>query len=638
MGLFRDKFLNSISRRFVILILLVSSVVTLAITAIQLYWDYRVDLGRIEERLVQIERSNLESLSDAVWVSNKGAILLQLEGILKLPDMQYLEVLEGTEPIVSVGEIKNQNVIKRVFPLQYTYNDKPLDLGSFHVVITLEGVYQRLFNKVLVILGTQSVKTFIVSLFIILIFYFLVARHLEALSRHAKDIRQKGKEEEFTLARNRMSRADDELDMLVKSFNSMTKSLKEQEEALQHSHDRLEARVEERTVDLRQANENLQRTEGHLRALVDTVFDGVISTDKKGIIKSFSPAAERIFQYSRDEVIGRKVEMLMPEPYHSEHDGYIHAYMSTGVRKVMGGKREVQGKRKDKTTFPLDLALGESTVGGEPLFIATIRDISRRKQHAQALSDAKEQAEAANKAKSDFLSSMSHELRTPLNGIIGFAQLLEFNREEPLSESQKEYVDHILNSGRHLLDLINEILDLARIESGRVELEYTSVDPLDIFAECIDLVGPMAAERNIRIVDRAPDDREEPFSVLADYTRVKQILINLASNAIKYNRPGGEIRFGCCPLGQGFLRISVSDTGTGIPPEKLTDLFQPFNRAGADKSKIEGTGIGLTITRNLVEMMGGRIGVESTQGVGSTFWFDLPLATDFSAPAKVGNL
>lgn len=633
MGFFKDKFLNSISRRFVVLILLVSSGVTVVITAVQLYWDYRVDLIRIEERIAQIERSNLDSLTNAVWVSNQESITLQLEGILKQPDMQYLKVIEGDKTIAFVGEPKSQNIITRSFSLRYPYNDRDLELGHLYVVVSLEGVYRRLFNKVLVILGSQGVKTFIVSFFIILIFHFLVARHLEALSKYARALPgYGGGKGNFALDRKRrFDGSEDELDLLIRSFNTMTENLKAHEQALQQSHDRLEVRVAERTTELRHTNEELQKAESHLRVLVDTVFDGVISIDIDGIIRSYSPAAERIFQYSEAEVIGLKVESLMPEPYHSEHDGYIEHYLDTGIAKVMGAKREVQGQRKDKTTFPMDLALGESMVGGERVFVATIRDITLRKQQDQALSDAKEQAEAANKAKSEFLSSMSHELRTPLNGILGFAQLLEYDPKEPLSATQLEYVEHILQAGRHLHELINEILDLAKIEAGRIDLECEPLNPVEIISECLGLMSTLAEKNNIQLTDMS-EEWVNPIFVLADYTRLKQVLINLVSNAVKYNRSDGAVRIGCSSIGKGFLRFSVSDTGSGLSKDQLAQLFQPFNRLGADKSEIEGSGIGLAITRNLVEMMGGRIGVESTVGMGSTFWADLPVAAGPAVP------
>ena len=234
---------------------------------------------------------------------------------------------------------------------------------------------------------------------------------------------------------------------------------------------------------------------------------------------------------------------------------------------------------------------------------------------------AKEQAEAASRAKSDFLSSMSHELRTPLNAIMGFAQVLEI--DEGLSEDQLDSVHTIRRSGQHLLQLINEILDLARIESGRLELSIEEVGIAELFAESGALITPLAADRNIAVqFARKPS----AIAVRGDRTRLNQVLVNLLSNAVKYNRQSGSIVVSALPRGAGTIRISVADTGHGIPAEKLGQLFTPFNRLGAESSDVEGTGIGLGIARRLIEGMGGHIGVESRVGAGTTFWIELPMA------------
>lgn len=234
---------------------------------------------------------------------------------------------------------------------------------------------------------------------------------------------------------------------------------------------------------------------------------------------------------------------------------------------------------------------------------------------------AKEQAEAASRAKSDFLSSMSHELRTPLNAIMGFAQVLEI--DEGLSEDQLDSVHTIRRSGQHLLQLINEILDLARIESGRLELSIEEVGIAELFAESGALITPLAADRNI-VVQFAR--KPSAIAVRGDRTRLNQVLVNLLSNAVKYNRQSGSIVVSALPRGAGTIRISVADTGHGIPAEKLGQLFTPFNRLGAENSDVEGTGIGLVIARRLIEGMGGRIGVDSRVGAGTTFWIELPMA------------
>lgn len=236
---------------------------------------------------------------------------------------------------------------------------------------------------------------------------------------------------------------------------------------------------------------------------------------------------------------------------------------------------------------------------------------------------AQQEADKANKAKSDFLSSMSHELRTPLNAILGFAQLLEAGRKEPLTDKQRRHVQHILKGGQHLLDLINEVLDLARIEAGKLTLSIEDITVADVVDECLSITETLALRRGIAVVR----DFAHPLpAVRADYTRLKQVLLNLLSNAVKYNRDNGRLTLGIGPGAAGMLRFSITDTGRGIPRDRFGDLFEPFNRLGAETTEVEGTGIGLTLTRELAERMGGVIGLESEVGVGSTFWVEMPLA------------
>ena len=235
------------------------------------------------------------------------------------------------------------------------------------------------------------------------------------------------------------------------------------------------------------------------------------------------------------------------------------------------------------------------------------------------LAAAMEEAKSANQAKSAFLSSMSHELRTPLNAILGFAQILTSDKLPSTLTQKREFANHILKSGRHLLTLINEILDLAKIESGAVALSLEPVALDEILQECDSMTAPLASQRGIRLLFPATC----PVHVTADRTRLKQVLLNLLSNAIKYNREGGAVVVDCSPSGPNLVRLSVQDTGMGLQPEQVRQLFQPFNRLGQESSAEEGTGIGLVVTKRLVELMGGTIGVTSSKGVGSMFWIEL---------------
>ncbi|MBF0620589.1 MAG: response regulator [Magnetococcales bacterium] len=247
-------------------------------------------------------------------------------------------------------------------------------------------------------------------------------------------------------------------------------------------------------------------------------------------------------------------------------------------------------------------------------------DITEQKLAEVEMRLAKEAAEKANRAKSEFLSGMSHELRTPMNAVLGFSQLLESDPVEPLTEGQLDSVKEIIKAGQHLLELINEVLDLAKVESGKLQLDLEAVALRDVMDESFTLIKTLAQERNITIV---PHRQCDEFVVQADRTRLKQILLNLLSNAIKYNQNGGKISFLCESMGEQRLRIGISDTGIGIGPDELKTVFEPFNRLGAEHSGVEGTGIGLVITKRLVEHMGGSVSVESAVGKGTTFWVEL---------------
>jgi PAS domain S-box-containing protein len=251
---------------------------------------------------------------------------------------------------------------------------------------------------------------------------------------------------------------------------------------------------------------------------------------------------------------------------------------------------------------------------GEAASLAWIYDVTQ-------LVEARKDAERANHAKSEFLSNMSHELRTPMNAVLGFGQLLQY--DDTLNAQQQESVQHILKGGNHLLELINQVLDLARVEAGHLSLSLEPVEVNSVVQECRSLVSALAEKRNITISYSGL----EGVVVRADRTRLKQVLFNLLSNAIKYNREGGRVTLDVQAAGEQRLHLRVTDTGAGIPAERLEELFQPFNRLGAEKSAVEGTGIGLTITRRIMQAMGGTVDVQSTPGVGSTFWVELPQDT-----------
>lgn len=371
-------------------------------------------------------------------------------------------------------------------------------------------------------------------------------------------------------------------------------------------------------------------------AILTSANFSIIATDERGIIQLFNVGAERMLGYRADEVVNR----INPSDIHDPTEVTARAQALTAelgtpitpgfealAFKASRGIEDIYELTyicKDGSRFPAIVSITALRDDHDHLigYLLIGTDNSARKRVELELNNAIQAAERANLAKSDFLSSMSHELRTPLSAILGFAQLIESATPAP-TPAQKRSVEQILRAGWYLLELINEILDLALIESGKLSLSLEPISLAEVMHECQAMIEPQAKKRCISV---SFPHFEVPCFVNADRTRVKQILINLLSNAIKYNRAGGSVVVTCVRGRSGRLRIGIQDTGLGLSADKLSQLFQPFNRLGQEANAEEGTGIGLVMTKRLTELMGGSIGVDSTPDVGSTFWIEVNLA------------
>jgi PAS domain S-box-containing protein len=487
--------------------------------------------------------------------------------------------------------------------------------------------------------------------------------------------------------------------------------------------------------------------EERYRQLLDAAPDAMVVVGADGQIEFANVQTERLFGYTRAELIGAPFDLLIPERFRSAHEGHVRRFRASPNTRTMGSGLDLCGRHRDGSDIPVEVSLspvrsaegmsvcaairdisqrrrieaaaklsadrlvsavetiedafalfdasdrlvlcnsvyrgllgdatgpliGKSyeelidvwmrdlafasdeegasfreerlagrrdpkgafevhTMDGRTLrvmdrrtveggIVKTIWDLTRDVRSAAELREARSSAEAASAAKSEFLSSMSHELRTPLNAILGFAQLLERDRKEPLSARHKERAGQILRGGEHLLRLIDDILDLSRIEAGRVSISKEPVAVDEVLEQARRTLEPMALRASVRL-EIAPIVGIP--NVVADRTRFAQIVMNFGSNAIKYNRPGGALTLSASHHGGATIRVTVRDTGIGIPEDKQSKIFQPFQRAGQETGPIEGTGIGLVISKRLAELMAGRVGFRSTPGVGSEFWVELP--------------
>ncbi len=369
-------------------------------------------------------------------------------------------------------------------------------------------------------------------------------------------------------------------------------------------------------------DQRLRDQQFYTRSLIESNIDALITTDPAGIITDVNKQMEALTGCTRDELIGAPFKNYFTDPERAE----------AGIKRVLVASKvtdyELTARARDgkETVVSYNATTFHDRDRKLQGVFAAARDVTERKRFERTLQEnnvelerAKAAAEKANLAKSDFLSSMSHELRSPLNAILGFAQLINSDSPPP-TPTQTASIDQILHAGWYLLELINEILDLAQIESGKLALSREPTSLAEVMLECQAMMEPQGQQRGIQM---SFPQSGMPFYVDADRTRLKQVLINLLSNAIKYNQANGTVVVDYTASTPGRLRVSVRDSGAGLSPEMLTQLFQPFNRLGRESSREEGTGIGLVMSKRLVELMGGTIGVASTVGSGSVFWFEL---------------
>ncbi|MCW2246256.1 PAS domain S-box-containing protein [Azospirillum fermentarium] len=385
-----------------------------------------------------------------------------------------------------------------------------------------------------------------------------------------------------------------------------------------------------------QDQEKLAQASRRIRGILESMMDAVITIDSHGRIETFNRAAEVMFGYREAEAVGQSIDMLIPEPFRLDHGRWLEEYRPGRGSRIIGNDREVMAQRRDGAVFPMNLAVSELVLNqgdaDRRLFVGVIRDITIRKQKEAEVLAAKSQAEMANRAKSEFLANMSHELRTPLNAIIGFSEILDSEFFGKLNERQKACAKDIYDSGRHLLDIVNAVLDMSKIEAGRYELTEELFDPSEALTQCLTMVRERAADAKVELLHAL--NIAHP-SIWADRRAFKQVILNLLSNAVKFTPKGGRVTLDALVDEDGCLVVSVSDTGIGIPADFMAHLFEPFRQADNSTSRrYEGTGLGLSISKNFMELHGGTLACASEVGVGTTMTARLPASRVMSGDPR----
>lgn len=372
----------------------------------------------------------------------------------------------------------------------------------------------------------------------------------------------------------------------------------------------------------RRTNIALRESASNVQTFLDSTPDALIIVDDQGSIVQANDEIYSVFGYKAENLIRKPLKNLI-EP--ADYDRLIELwseYFDKGKLEVNFSALEFNGVKSSGEVFPMALRLSRFTSNGRTYSCGIFRDISERKAYDLRIAGIREEADAANRAKSQYIAGMSHELRTPLNVIIGYSELMQKLPDHMTDEKRSEYLEHVVKSGRHMLELVGQVLDIAKVESGDANIQLSDVDVHPLVQQCLSMIQPLADAADLKVtLDTAPPELPH---VLADPVQLKQILLNLLSNAVKYNEPGGAITTSIQVPANGSVRLEVSDTGAGISADKLDEIFTPYNRLDHKDDEVnEGHGIGLNITKSLVEGMGGVIGFENNSDKGSTFWIEL---------------
>lgn len=596
---------GKISKLLVLYIVLFSSVVTLILTAIQLWIDYNQGVSNLHQRIKQIEQTNIASITQSVWTLDNPSIQIQLDGLVRINDIIYVQITNAEGEIIAYsGDASTINIIKKDMQLEYFYRNKNTPLGALTVIATKENIYQQLIDTIIVIMISQAVKTFLVSIFILVLFYYLVTRHLQKISEHSDEIEFAKKPKELKLHRNKYnSIKNDELETVINSINNMSSN------------------VYKTYVDL--INENAK-----FGAIFDSLSDAVVITDNNRQIIQVNRAFHEQFGYNNEELIGNTTQLIYANPNEYLAQGKKR-YNETTENKF--SVYEIEYRRKNNSTFPSEtmgdaIRLPDGFLIG---FIGIIRDITSRKQTEKETAQLQEQIQQSHKMEAigQLTGGIAHDFNNILSSILGYAELSKDKLRDSNDEKLLKYINNINSAGKRARDLVAQLLTFSR--SGSSNPQQINLQTLiDDVISLITPTMPSSIELTKEIAPNIP-------LVLMDDTQMHQILMNLCINARDAMQGHGKLTIklsnvdsvdGICSSckshihGQ-YVKLSIEDTGTGIQQNILDKIFDPFTTT---KSIGEGTGMGLSVVHGILHKHNSHIFVDTIIDKGTCFHLLIP--------------
>jgi PAS domain S-box-containing protein len=596
---------GKISKLLVLYIVLFSSVVTLILTAIQLWIDYNQGVSNLHQRIKQIEQTNIASITQSVWTLDNPSIQIQLDGLVRINDIIYVKITNAEGKIIAYsGDASTKNIIKKDMQLEYFYRNKNTPLGALTVIATKENIYQQLIDTIIVIMISQAVKTFLVSIFILVLFYYLVTRHLQKISEHSDEIEFTKKPKELKLHRNKYnSIKNDELETVISSINNMSSN------------------IHQTYVDL--INKNAK-----FGAIFDSLSDAVVITDNNRQIIQVNRAFHELFGYSNEDLKGNTTQLIYANPNEFLAQGKKR-YNETTENKF--SVYEIEYRRKNNSTFPSEtmgdaIRLPNGSLIG---FIGIIRDITSRKQAEKETAQLQEQIQQSHKMEAigQLTGGIAHDFNNILSSILGYAELSKDKLRTSNDEKLIKYINNINSAGKRARDLVTQLLTFSRSGSSnpqQINLQILIDDVISLISPTM----PSSIELSKEIAPNIP-------LVLMDETQMHQILMNLCINARDAMQGHGKLTIkvsnvdcvdGICSScknqvhGQ-YVKISIEDTGTGIQQNILDKIFDPFTTT---KGIGKGTGMGLSVVHGILHKHNSHIIVDTITDKGTCFHLLIP--------------